>query len=594
MILILIVAIVFIYSIVRNDNVRKEEARQQLEMERLEKERQEKEAKQEEQLKKVKARNAFLEKKRDEFRKVLYDIEMLSAGDGEFISTNEPAYQRFISCRKESSKESDIEQIWNQQYKLFLTKLDSNIKNSISNITSHVSECPTSVYIGSICCNLKILKLISKSDAYDKAIKKLEEFEGTLKIMMYDTLFIKSPNGEYGNFKFSKEINSERINQDLWEEDLNRIESNFLTLKDISKQDAIPFQSYKSIQELLNVNDFIDSICAMWYFAEHKPFDVSKFERACKISSWYINYNGLQSLETIIVRIYNWKSMGGNDVVREYSRDILEWVENTSNYFSNEETGEKYGSTIFYNFVSALAWMELYDLELTVLKKLVDLKVQLCSDAQERLKFLSSGGTTNVKIYESKDNEFSFDSSSVDWKDSEYDVFFRKLKMKNIQLDYSLVVKNWTKTYPLQSGQKYSANELYREFENMVDDFDGEVVISRENASALNLTNVNYPDAILFRFTSERNRCVTMLFHAEKFGRNLNITILTLFTAEKNIPIEELQKYAIAVKNNVYTESFKEAMLESLDEVLKVESTIYDDFKEASSPTKNNISGFFD
>lgn len=79
------------------------------------------------------------------------------------------------------------------------------------------------------------------------------------------------------------------------------------------------------------------------------------------------------------------------NVVKEYSRDILNWVEETAQYFSDQKTGEKYGSLVFYHFVSALAWMELYDIELMVLKKLVDLKVQLWEDAQERLKFLSSG-----------------------------------------------------------------------------------------------------------------------------------------------------------------------------------------------------------
>lgn len=600
-ILILIIISIVVYNVVKkNNNAKKEAERQRLELERLERERRERE-RQKEQERKIRERNEFLEEKRDKFKKVLDDIIFFRADSGKFISTEEPAYKRFISCRDESVKESDtdIRRIWNEEYATFLKRLDSFIKKSLLDIATHKSRYSTGTEIWSICNDLKILKLVANSNVYDETITKLEDFDLILKNNMHNMWLIKSPNDEYGNFKFpcnsdNEEIRLEQLNEELLEEDLKRIEDHFSKLEDMGKQEKLSVDSYKLISEFLNIDDYINSILAMWYFAALKPFDISKFEKACKIASWYINYEGLQSLETMIVRIYNWKSMGGDNVVREYSQDILNWVENTSRYFSNEETGEKYGSTIFYNFVSALAWMELYDLELAVLKKLVDLKVQLWADAQERLKFLSSGGTANVKIYQSQDGVFSFDSSSVDWKDTEYDVFFRKLKMKNIQLDYSLAVKKWTKTYPLQNGQKYSANELYQEFESMVEDFDGEVTISRENASALNLTNVSYPDAVIFRFTSEKNRCVTMLFHAEKFGRNLNITILTLFTAENNIPIEELYKYAVSVKNNVYIDSFQEAILESVDEVLKMKKTVYDDFGEASSSSESIISGFFD
>lgn len=600
-ILILIIVAVVIYNVVKKNNAKKEAERQRLEMERLERERLEREARQKEQERKIRARNEFLEAKRNKFQKVLDDIEDLRADNGKFISTEEPAYKSFISCRDKSLKESDtdIRRIWDEEYATFLKRLDSSIKKSLLNIATHKSRYSTGTEIWSIRIDLKILKLVANSNVYDETITKLEDFDLILKNDMHNMWFIKSPNDEYGNFKFpcnsdNEEIRPEQFNEELLEEDLKRIENHFSTLENMGKQEKLSFNSYKSISEFLNIDDYVDSIFAMWCFSALKPFDVSKFERACKIASWYINYEGLQSLETMIVRIYNWKSMGGNDVVSEYSQDILNWVENTSRYFSDEETGEKYGSTIFYNFVSALAWMELYDLELAVLKKLVDLKVQLWADAQERLKFLSSGGTANVKIYSPEDEVFSFDSSSTDWKDKEYDVFFRKLKMKNIKLNYSLVIDDWKKTYPLQKNQEYSNDKLYCEFESMVEDFDGEVVLNIENAKSLNLKNVHYKNAAVFRFTSERNRCITMLFHAEKFGSNLNITILTLFTPEKDIETDDLYKYAIAIKNNVYTESFKENILESLDAVLKVKSTVYDDFDEKSNSSESSISNFFD
>ena len=173
-------------------------------------------------------------------------------------------------------------------------------------------------------------------------------------------------------------------------------------------------------------------------------------------------------------------------------------------------------------------------------------------------------------------------------------IFFRKIKMKNIPLEYSLVRKKWTKTYPLQTGQEYSADALYAEFSKMVDDFDGEVTLTREDAVALNTKNVRYSDAMIFHFISERNRCISMLFHAEKFGKNLNITILTLFTPEKNVPVEDLERYAIAIKNNVYAESFQESILESLDRILKVQTEAYEDTTTTNENAEVDFSGFFD
>lgn len=417
--LLVVVVIVVIYNVKKNKKEKEEAERRYWENERLEKERREKEAQQQEQARKSRERQEFIEKKRKEFTNVLDDIECLETEDGKFISEDDPVYQRFVSCRDEASKEIETEQIWNQQYQLLITRLDSSIKTEISNIVSHMHTYYTLVYVWSICRKLKIIKLVTNSDLYDDTIMELEKLRETLEDMMHNTWFIYSAKNEYGLFNYpvtneNGEINPERLDEEIAENDLNRIECHFAELEKLSKQEKVDFESYKSIPEFLNIEDCTDSIWAMWCFAAHKPFDVSKFERACKIVSWYLNYKGIQSLETMIVRIYNWKAMGGNDVVKEYSRDILDWVENVSDIFSDKETGEKYGSQIFYNFVSALAWMELYDLELMVLKKLVDLKVQLWEDAQDRLKFLSSGGTANVQIYTPEEGVFSFDSSAAE------------------------------------------------------------------------------------------------------------------------------------------------------------------------------------
>ena len=79
-----------------------------------------------------------------------------------------------------------------------------------------------------------------------------------------------------------------------------------------------------------------------------------------------------------------------------------------------------------------------------------------------------------------------------------------------------------------------------------------------------------------------------MLFSCEKFGRNLNITIITLFTPEIGMDVESMQKYATAIKSNsnIYVDSFRETILQAVDEVIKEEKNIYDDESNSSSGKK--------
>ena len=48
--------------------------------------------------------------------------------------------------------------------------------------------------------------------------------------------------------------------------------------------------------------------------------------------------------------------------------------------------------------------------------------------------------------------------------------------------------------------------------------------------------------------------------------------------------IEEMEKYALAIKGNVYVNSFQESILQTVDDVLKEDTSIYED----DSSTKNN------
>lgn len=342
---------------------------------------------------------------------------------------------------------------------------------------------------------------------------------------------------------------------------------------------------------------FYTEMCAdaeyiMWYYAKKKPFDTNKFERACKVyhclSGWGLDtiiVNGKTDeqypLSELIARIYVKKELGGEAMVESDKKIISDWIDREIHkYEENDEINCSDGQRL----ASALAWMGLYHIELDVLKQLVQNKVQLDENVQERLTFLSEGGTSSIKVYDVlKTDKFMFDSSSESWSEKDISICFRNIKMKKIIFNYSLVLSAWKKTIPLTSGQKLSNDQLYANFEEMVNDFDGEVKFKRINAKAVDLSNLEFTNAVLFTFTSERNRCVDILFHCEKFGRNLNITILILFTPNENLSLEEMEKYAIAIKSNTYVNSFRESILQVIDDTLKEKISVYENFSQKTN-----------
>ena len=110
----------------------------------------------------------------------------------------------------------------------------------------------------------------------------------------------------------------------------------------------------------------------------------------------------------------------------------------------------------------------------------------------------------------------------------------------------------------------------------------------------MNTKNVRYSDAMIFHFYFREKSLYFNAVSRREFGKNLNITILTLFTPEKNVPVEDLERYAIAIKNNVYAESFQESILESLDRILKVQTEAYEDTTTTNENAEVDFSGFFD
>lgn len=341
-----------------------------------------------------------------------------------------------------------------------------------------------------------------------------------------------------------------------------------------------------------NVIDYAAEL--LWCVALRKPFNRAQFDEAEQqlmrytakyivdnqyyTKSEYLEYlknkqgkkfSQVKHIEQLLALIYAKNLIGGQSTVNQEKVRIINWVNDTSNYNFVEQC---------YLLPSALAWMGLYDLEREVLRQLVEQKVTLPADLEERLGFLESGGNPNIKIYDVDTlNDFLYDSSSIGWNLDSFAFFFRKLDVMHKSLQYSLAISKWTKTLPLLSKQKITQDQIEKVFSQLVKDFEGEVIFRKGKAKALDLTNIEYENSFIFKFTTERNRCVSILFSSEKYGRNLNITIITLFTPEEGLNNEELRKYALSIKENIYVDSFRESILQAIDEVIEEDKIIYDD-----------------
>ena len=498
----------------------------------------------------------------------------------------------YCNCNRESLLNfyNHIWELEKEKYQQTFLKVWTKHVDQLRNIIKVNIDKPGYYCLPMMLRTMICLRSAYKGDSrFDSAVNTLEDLLNKaenkvhyIKFIQYGDCILEIGNPRYG-------INIE-----------NRIEELFNKIKIIiTDLEGDLGEYYEKINpELSNIIDYAAEL--MWCVASRKPFDQNMFNKAasffdaytarCKIdnscTTWKYeqliyaqakNDNQNESpkcllnihVEHWLALIYAKNSVGGVNTVSKEKARITDWINEIIEIGCTEEG---------FLLASGLAWMGLYDLERAVLRQLFDKKVKFEIEYQDRLSFLESGGNTNIKIFDVRDMEgFLFDSSVEAWNKDAYDMFFRKLEMTHKPLEYSLMMSKWTKTLPLASGQEISQEKMEEAFSDLVKDFGGEITLSREPAKALNLANVEYESPFIFRFKSERNRCVTMLFSSEKFGRNLNISILTMFTPEKELDNEQMKKYALAIKENIYVESFRESICQVVDQLIKEKVTIYDE-----------------
>ena len=498
----------------------------------------------------------------------------------------------YCNCNRESLSNfyNHIWELEKEKYEQTFLKVWTKHVDQLRNIIKVNIDKPGHYCLSMMFRTMICLRSAYKEDSrFDSAVNILEELLNKAQNKVHYVKFI-----QYGDCIL--EINNPRYGINIE----NRIEELFDKIEIIiTNLEGDLGEYYEKINpELSNIIDYAAEL--MWCVASRKPFDQNMFNAAasifdaytarCKIdnrcTTWKYeqkiyaqakNDNQNESpkcllninVEHLLALIYAKNSVGGVNTVSKEKARITDWINEIIEIGCTEEG---------FLLASGLAWMGLYDLERAVLRQLFDKKVKFEIEYQDRLSFLESGGNTNIKIFDVRDMEgFLFDSSVEAWNKDAYDMFFRKLEMTHKPLEYSLMMSKWTKTLPLASGQEISQEKMEEAFSDLVKDFGGEITLSRESAKALNLANVEYESPFIFRFKSERNRCVTMLFSSEKFGRNLNISILTMFTPEKELDNEQMKKYALAIKENIYVESFRESICQVVDQLIKEKVTIYDE-----------------
>lgn len=443
---------------------------------------------------------------------------------------------------------------------------------------------------------LKCLRAINKNDErFAPAIDALKRFMDYAERETYLVNF-----SEYGicDFKFNNITDFAKFDEET--EALKKKIADWIV---DMRQDLGKY--YENIPRLFTP-EFIDLACELlWRTAVRKPFNQEYFKLArgffgsytircfvgdryelnsyaaeCKKNEVKERIIRAEKVEYWLALIYAKNQIGGHNTVAQEKENILNWVMDMAYIGKQEEC---------FLLASGLAWLELYELEKDVLCSLVSAKVNLSIALQERLAFLENGGSTNFTIYQVKedDDTFLYDSSSVDWNNEAFDIFFRKLEMSHKKFNYSLAISKWTKSLPVARGTTFDQDALYNALLLLLDDYKNDnLTLERKIPKALNLADLEQEQSFVFHFDGKRNKCISVLLICDKYGRNINLEFITLFTPEEGIDYYLLKKYALAIKDNIYMESFREAVLQEVDEVIKTKRTVYG---ESESPDKINV-----
>ena len=346
---------------------------------------------------------------------------------------------------------------------------------------------------------------------------------------------------------------------------LNHYDNAFTGIKN-----AQSFDTFENALQMLDENVVYTLCLLMWYFAKHTPIDIESFKKARFLYQVVTipGENGnvddevstFATMEDLLASIYVRNLFNLETGKKEEEEYINSWIT------SKMELGE---IDDCFRMCSGLAWIDANNYEKDILLKLFSAQIQLPEHLQERLTHLSSGEKNTVQLYRVEpSNLLLYDASSSEWDIKDYDYLFYESSLKRIRINYSLAIESFSKVIPLQSGTKSIDARISNELTKLMSDYDGSIIRRVVSAKAVNVVNDVIVDGNQFVFNIEQCPCGSVLFLAEKYGRTLNVNLITLFTPDNNVDSTLVRSYVTSLKNNSYIISFRESLLQVIDDVV--------------------------
>jgi len=340
------------------------------------------------------------------------------------------------------------------------------------------------------------------------------------------------------------------------------------------------FEAFENTMQMLDENIVYTLCLLMWYYAKHTPIDLESFKKA-RLFYQIVTIPGengniddevrnFATMEDLLATIYVRNLFDLETRKKEEEEYINSWIT------SKIELGE---IDDCFTMCSGLAWINANEYEKNILLKLFSAQIQLPEHLQDRLTYLSSGKKSAVQLYRVEpSNLLLYDSSSSEWDIKDYDYLFYESNLKRIQINYSLAIESFSKVIPLQAGTKNIDARISNELTKLMSDYDGDVIRQVVSAKAINVVNDVIVDGNQFVFNIEQCPCASVLFLAEKYGRTLNVNLITLFKPDNNIDSTLVRSYVMSLKNNSYILSFRESLLQVMDDIVTESiGNIYDE-----------------
>lgn len=321
----------------------------------------------------------------------------------------------------------------------------------------------------------------------------------------------------------------------------------------------------KNCKDILN-NGQIDYICkidvnfilnCVWYLASEKTSLASEFQEAKEL--FYRIYRK-DHIDVIIADLFVKKKMGGENILREKVRELLE--NNTNHEF-------------FKLIASSLMWMNAYESESMVLQHMFASEMEMTVKMQERLRaLLNEGGNTPMGFeVENSNQKLYFDISALAWKEEQYVNFFENLAFQDKKLTYSLAVREEDTNLVIAQGIMVPNNKDILEKFKMVLKEEYGTGVKAQIVQCIILAESGEEEFEGVLVSSEECEQMGVLIYVVKIGKKLIIKFYTLFRpTDEELSLQRMK--VISMYKNygpvvaMWESSLKTTMLMAIEQLL--------------------------